>query len=72
MHLHKRVLTYVDVTIDANELITLNEAARILGISIPAVSNAIAYGRFTEIVDTDAQDRRYNRRFLLRSEVVPT
>jgi hypothetical protein len=69
MHLHKKIITYQDIDVNANELITIREAATLLHLSIPGLANAIARGRFTEIVDIDAGNGRHNRRFLLRSEV---
>jgi hypothetical protein len=71
MRLQKRVITYEDVSIDANELVTIREASEMLGIGLAGVRSAIARDAFTEIVDVDAVERgrRYNARYLLRSEV---
>lgn len=71
MRLQKRVTTYEDISIDANELLTIREASEMLGMGLPGVKSAIDRGRFTEIIDVDAieRNRRYNARYLLRSEV---
>ncbi len=71
MRLQKRVITFEDISIDANELLTLREASEALGMGLSGVKSAIDRGRFTEIIDVDAieRGRRYNARYLLRSEV---
>jgi hypothetical protein len=71
MRLQKRVITYEDVSIDANELVTIREASEMLGISLAGVRSAIARDAFTEIIDVEAieRNRRYNARYLVRSEV---
>jgi hypothetical protein len=71
MRLQKRVTTYEDVSIDANELVTIREAAEMLGMGLSGVRGAIDRRVFTEIIDLDAieRNRRYNARYLLRSEV---
>jgi hypothetical protein len=71
MRLQKRVTTFEDISIDANELLTLREASEILSMGLSGVKSAIDRGRFTEIIDVDAieRGRRYNARYLLRSEV---
>jgi hypothetical protein len=71
MRLQKRVISYVDVSVDANELVTIREASEMLGIGLAGVRSAIARDAFTEIIDVDAveRNRRYNARYLLRSEV---
>lgn len=71
MRLQKRVVTYEDISIDANELVTIREASEMLGMGLSGVKSAIDRGVFTEIVDQDAieRNRRYNARYLLRSEV---
>jgi hypothetical protein len=71
MRLQKRTIIYEDVSIDANELMTIREASQMLGIGLAGVRSAIARDAFTEIIDVDAieRNRRYNARYLLRSEV---
>jgi hypothetical protein len=71
MKLQKRVITYEDVSIDANELVTIREASEMLSISLAGVRSAIARDAFTEIIDVEAieRNRRYNARYLVRSEV---
>jgi hypothetical protein len=71
MRLQKRVISYVDVSVDANQLVTIREASEMLGIGLAGVRSAIARDAFTEIIDVDAveRNRRYNARYLLRSEV---
>jgi hypothetical protein len=71
MRLQKRVTTYEDISIDANELMTIREASEALGMGLSGVRAAIERRVFTEIIDADAieRNRRYNARYLLRSEV---
>ncbi|MEJ2600593.1 MAG: hypothetical protein P8Z00_19825 [Anaerolineales bacterium] len=62
-----RKTTYVDVDIDRSKLMTLTEAAEMIGITLPGVIRAIERGSFTEIIDEDAG--YHNRRLLIRDEV---
>lgn len=62
-----RKTTYVDVDIDRSKLVSLSEAAEIIGMSLPGVIRAIERGALTEIIDEDAG--YHNRRLLVRSEV---
>jgi hypothetical protein len=64
MKLQKRVITYEDVSIDANELVSLKEAAAMLDTTVTDMELAIAKDAFTVIIDTYT-----NRRYLLRSEI---
>jgi len=57
----------VDIDIDRPKLITLTEAADIIGMSLPGVIRAIERGALTEIIDEDAG--YHNRRLLIRDEV---
>jgi len=61
-------INLVDVNIDESDLLTMAEAAEMLGLTIPGVSVAVDRGRFTAIIDTEAPPRQ-GRRLLLRSEV---
>jgi hypothetical protein len=63
MRLQKRVVSYEDVSIDADELVTVEEASDLLGISIASMRYALTHG-FTEIVDVDT-----NTYYALRSEI---
>ncbi len=63
MRLQKRVVCYEDVSIDADELVTIEEASDLLGISIASTRYALTH-RFTEIVDIDT-----NTYYALRSEI---
>lgn len=67
MGLKMRKTTYVDVDIDRSKLITLTEAAEIIGMTLPGVIRAIERGTLTEIIDEDAG--YHNRRLLIRDEV---
>jgi hypothetical protein len=71
MRLQKRVVSYEDIDINANELLTIREASEMLGMGLSGVKSAIDRGVFTEIIDVDAieRNRRYNARYLLRSEI---
>jgi len=71
MRLQKRVIVYEDISINANELLMLREAAAMLKLGINSLMGLMDRGRFTEIRDADAIEggRRYNTRFLLRAEV---
>ena len=71
MHLQKRVITYEDFNINANELLTMREAAEKLNIKLSGLRGIVDRGTLTEIVDKDAIDRnrRYSIRFVLRNEI---
>ena len=71
MRLQRRVVTYEDFDISANELLSLREAADMLGIQLPGIAGLIDRGTLTEIRDADAieRKRRYTTRFVLREEV---
>lgn len=51
-----------------DDLITLKEAAKIRGVSVPAISRAVQNGRLTRYVDPDAP-RRQGRTLVSRAEV---
>jgi len=62
----KKVI-YENIDVDRADLVTLAEAVRITGLTLPGISNAIARGQLTEIIDSSAG--YHGRRLLLRSEV---
>jgi len=52
-----------------DELITLNQAAEIAGISVPAISQAVDAGRLHPYFDPDATNPQRGRRLVSRAEV---
>ena len=59
----------VPVTVDAEDLVTLAQAARMLGVSIQSVAGGVSRGVYdTVVIDTEAPLRK-GRRLLLRGEV---
>ena len=65
----RRVVSYVEVEVAPEDVMSLNEAARLLGLRNQAIVSAIARGRLTELVDAEARNPRRDRRFVLRAEV---
>lgn len=66
----QEVREYYPVDVNAEALVTLKEAAEILGVSIQAVAGRVSRGMYdTVIVDTEARSRQ-GRRLLLRIEVM--
>lgn len=61
-------ISYEDVELDRADLVTLAEAGRMTGLTMPGIASAISRGQLTEIIDPDAG--YHGRRLLLRSEVV--
>lgn len=62
-----RRITYETVDMDKDDLMTLSEAARELGLSLQTVRTNAEAGRMTLVIDPD---RNYQaRRLVLRSEV---
>ena len=60
-----------DVVVDPDDLVTLKQAAMMLGITMAGVSNAVNRGRFpTVIIDTEARHPYQGRRLLRRDEVI--
>lgn len=68
MEMQIRRVTYETIDVDRDELMTLTDAAKMLGISIPGLRSAMDRGQFTEYVDPDALTTKH-RRFVLRAEV---
>lgn len=69
----REVKQLIPVDVDAGDLVTLAEAAEILGVTIQAVAGAVDGGSFdTIIIDTKVTVKRGNkgRRLLLRGEVL--
>ena len=65
----RQITTLVDApSIEREQLCTIAEAAKILGCSIPNISQRATSGQFTVYVDTTAHSRQA-RRLLLRSEI---
>lgn len=63
-----RRVTYEDVEIDPGDVVSMREAADILGMTTQGVGSAMNRERLTELVDPDAS-RAKERRYLLRKEV---
>ncbi len=64
---HVRIITYETTVLESADLMTLSDAARELGITVPGVISAINRNELTEIVNPAAKFR--GRRLLKRSEV---
>ena len=62
-------VSYRPADVDPEELVTLTEAAEMLGLTIPGVIAAIQRGAFTEIINREARNPQHRRRLLLRAEV---
>lgn len=67
-YLMRRVV-YEPVEVDEGDLVSVVDAARRLGITMPGVIAAINRDELAEVVDEEAPHRRQNRRFVLRSSV---
>lgn len=65
----KRV-TYEEIDLDREDLMTVSEAAKTLGITIQGVIAAIQRDRMSEVIDNEAAHSQQERRLLLRSDVV--
>lgn len=61
-----RVVEYHDLEVSPEALVTVTEAAKILGMSKPGVISAIERGALSEVIDTEGG---YRGRRLLRHEV---
>jgi len=60
---------YESIEIDPADLITIKDAAELLGLTMPGVVAAIQRGAFTEVINEDAVNPQKGRRLLLRAEV---
>jgi len=69
MKLLRRVISYVEVGCESEEIMSVMEAARVLGMTNQVVVSLVDRGRLTELVDTEAPNPRRGRRYLLRAEV---
>lgn len=67
--LQKRVVGYETVSVEADDLLSLSQAAQVMGLTIPGVIAAIQRGELTELVDPNAEYQQQGRRFVLREEV---
>lgn len=63
-----REVTYRDVEIDPADVVSMREAADILGMTTQGVGSALSREQLTELVDPDASKAK-ERRYLLRKEV---
>jgi len=66
--LQVRRVTYEDIEIDPGDVVSMREAAGILGMTTQGVGSAMNRERLTELVDPDASMAK-QRRYLLREEV---
>jgi hypothetical protein len=64
----KRVVSYEAIELARDDLATMAEAAKITGLTMTGLINAVERGQLTEIVDTEAG--YHGRRLLLRAELV--
>ena len=60
---------YEPADVAEEELITIKDAAELLGMTMPGVIAAIQRGAFTEIINREAVNPQHGRRLLLRAEV---
>ena len=60
---------YEPADVAEDDLITIKDAAELLGMTMPGVIAAIQRGVFTEIINREAINPQKGRRLLLRSEV---
>ncbi len=60
--------TTEEIDLDPADLLTVSEAAKILGVTLAAVSNMVTSGYLTEIMDPLEPNPQRNRR-VLHSEV---
>ncbi len=66
----QEVRELIPVTVDVEDLVTLAQAARMLGVSIQSVAGSVSRGMYdTIVIDTEAPPRK-GRRLLLRGEVM--
>jgi hypothetical protein len=65
-----RRVTWEDFDGDRKDLVTISAAAKLLEVSVQAVSQAADRGRFTVVEDVEAANPRRGGRLLLRSEVL--
>jgi hypothetical protein len=64
----KRV-SYEEIELDRADLMTLTEAAEILGLTLPGVISAMDRGRLSEIINDEAPNPQHGRRLVLRADV---
>jgi hypothetical protein len=57
-----------EIDLPANEVMTIAQAARVLGVYTQAVSLALDRGDLTQLIDRDAP-KRQGRRLVLRREI---
>ena len=67
MYQVKKVV-YEDVDVNPDDLVSVLEASKMLGMTMPGVSRAIDRGALREVIDPDGFHWR-GRRFLLREDV---
>jgi hypothetical protein len=65
----KRVISYEPIEIDENDLITANDAAKELGVTVQTVTIRAQKGLMTIIRDTTVRNPQNAQHLLLRSEV---
>ena len=68
MYQIKRV-TYEDVDIPPDALMTIREAAEVLGMTMQGVDSALNRGELQEIINPQSQGKQQGRRLVLRAEV---
>lgn len=69
MYMIKRVV-YEDIGISIDQLVTISEAAEMLGMTKNGVISAMNRGVLSEITDLQAVKYRKGRRLLIKSEVM--
>jgi hypothetical protein len=60
---------YQPLDIDRDDLLSISEAADVLGLTLPGLIAAMNRGELREVIDDEAPMYWRDRRFVLRSEV---
>ncbi len=64
-----RETSYKHADLERADLLSIQEAADALGMTLPGVIAAINRGELTEVVDVDARNPYRDRRFVIREEI---
>lgn len=65
----ERIITYAVINVSPDDLITMADASKLLGLTMSGLRSALASGKLTEIRDNEAQHNGRYQRYLLKSEV---
>jgi hypothetical protein len=71
MRYKRAVVELVDADVDPGDLVTMSQAAEILGVTLPTLNAAVNRGTFeTVIFDMESVSPQRGRKLLLREEVL--